>query len=958
MDNVQITHLQRLHDASNQGKLVVFIGAGVSANSGVPTWSNLINALKKELPKSINNETDDLKVAQIYKDTRDSKEYYETIRSILKDGKVAYNPIHTAILQLNPFQIITTNYDNLIEQAIQANYKQYDIIRQDSDLPYYRYPNKVIKMHGDFSIGNIVLTEDDYYNYGREFPLIRSFVSSLFTTNVVLFVGFSFDDLNLKIILNEIKTILDKDMQRVYLLTDDNVDKEMHEYYENKGINVVSITNPDNYIIDYGIEINQIEVDKLKQVKGANLYKQLQIIKSFDKDYNEDLLKVLYKKLRKSETELNVLGDGLQYFFPKQSIKYWNYYSYGIQIESSYFVELEKKLKTYSGKRQFVSLFPKRERDFLLQEAYVNQIQRIDSFDVITTNNVGKIQRSFDDKLIVDSFYELNFVKLYEDMKLLRTQGMSYNKNDLCLPYVLCRLGRYYDAYLIYKELLPKFWDKQLYVLYFISLYNLYCIRYAILNDVSDKRDIDADVIVKGIEKFDLDLILRQLPIDYEIKRTFNDLISSKYFSKKSNDAEELSRKIHRQKKQADNGGASINSNADSLVSKFLQTYNFCVSNSIEFSNTYFYSLITDTVSGILLSHITKDNRLNGLFKPTKIESLEWSHVFVLLFFMNTNDLSEILKLHDVKELIIKDESLKDLERIITNLYDALYFNDRFVKPDFKVQIISNIIGNIVILLGCSKTTISKEVANKIYRIIHDLWSRPICMSVLTHLHLMMAKYKPSNEMAIYLLDDAIKLDKYKSISIANIISKQLQENNLLFDRIKDISMLINETEGQLGMTLYNVLPSNVQSDYMTYVQNNSKRLPVYVIILKNLHVGVTNVSVFEQLLKNPNFTTGFKEEQLTTICWIFADFRKNAMYANVHPIIDAYGEQHEQYKFYLDPIGYKDIDKINTKWLLRLEESVLKELGKNNIIKEKVKTSVLSGELTKAESDILVKIL
>ena len=58
MNNIQITHLLHLHEASIQNKLVVFVGAGVSANSGVPTWSSLTMAFKEELPGSINKETD------------------------------------------------------------------------------------------------------------------------------------------------------------------------------------------------------------------------------------------------------------------------------------------------------------------------------------------------------------------------------------------------------------------------------------------------------------------------------------------------------------------------------------------------------------------------------------------------------------------------------------------------------------------------------------------------------------------------------------------------------------------------------------------------------------------------------------------------------------------------------------------------------------------------------------
>lgn len=73
VNRVQLANLKRIQEASKAGKLVVFVGAGVSANSGVPMWKNLINKLKEELPASLRFETDDLKLAQLYKDSRGEK---------------------------------------------------------------------------------------------------------------------------------------------------------------------------------------------------------------------------------------------------------------------------------------------------------------------------------------------------------------------------------------------------------------------------------------------------------------------------------------------------------------------------------------------------------------------------------------------------------------------------------------------------------------------------------------------------------------------------------------------------------------------------------------------------------------------------------------------------------------------------------------------------------------------
>ena len=48
MDKSQLSNLLQIQEASVQGRLVVFVGAGVSNNSGVPTWSILIQEMKSQ----------------------------------------------------------------------------------------------------------------------------------------------------------------------------------------------------------------------------------------------------------------------------------------------------------------------------------------------------------------------------------------------------------------------------------------------------------------------------------------------------------------------------------------------------------------------------------------------------------------------------------------------------------------------------------------------------------------------------------------------------------------------------------------------------------------------------------------------------------------------------------------------------------------------------------------------
>ena len=951
MDNIRTTHLIHLHEASIQNKLVVFVGAGVSANSGVPTWSSLTASFKEELPAYFSKENDDLKIAQIFKDTYGDKAYFEKVSNVLKDGRVTYNPIHTAILQLNPLHIITTNYDDLIEQAIQSHYKQYDIITKDSDLPYYRYPNKIVKMHGDFKAGNIVLTEEDYYNYATNFPLIRSFVTSLFTTNVVLFVGFSFSDLNLKIILNDIKTILDQDMQRVYMLTDEKVDNEMSKYYENKGINIVDVYNPDDYISTFNIKIEQESLNKFSSFKGKNLYKQLRIVHDIDKDYSDDLVEVLYKRLIKAQTELTVIGDGLRYFFPQGSYLFWNYHCDGLQLHSDFFIALNEKLKTYQGKRSFVKKHPKKQRVFLLQQAYVNQVQEIDDLQLITNANSKKIQDSFNEKHPIDYFYSLDFNELFGALRGLEKQGINYSPNDLFMPYLLCRLRRYYDAYLKYKKLLPEFWSKELYVLYFICLYNLFHIRYKIKIELLSKPDIDSDSIVRDIEQFDLDTILMKLPIDRALKNTLKDLVSYKLFSEKSKDADELSRQIHRQKKHADRGGASLNSNIYSLLAKFQRTLNFCLSNCIEFDNPYFPNLVKDTVSGIINSHLTPDNKLAIGVDSTRIKALEKSHLFILLYFINTNELIELFKQFEVSEICFDKEALEEFDKYVSNLYQSLFSNGKIKSLSFNIEVINNIIGNMVYLIGKSNNSFQSETTNKLYTIVHSLWGVLLDRTIEKSLFLMVRRCPPSDEMAINLLDDSISTNPYNSENLARVVKSQLKNKQLVFDRIKDVSILHRDSDGRLGLALYDVLPQSMQEQFVEYAQQHTRQLIMFLLIIDHAKVKINNISHFEALLKSPNYTTGYEMEQLTGSCLFLAQMRKNDLYSNVHSIIDDFGNKYEQYKFYLSPKDYKRIDQLDVKWVLDLDDSIIIELLCNSDMRKLLKEAVLAESLE--ENDI-----
>ncbi|HDL7483658.1 TPA: hypothetical protein PXN95_002626, partial [Yersinia enterocolitica] len=118
-------NISHIIKANENESLAIFIGAGVSKSSEsqnvkMPAWSDLISALLDDL--EIENEADFLKVAQLYYLTFGEFRYYKKIKDFFPDI-VTYSKIHELIFDINPHVIITTNWDSILESAI--NEKSY-----------------------------------------------------------------------------------------------------------------------------------------------------------------------------------------------------------------------------------------------------------------------------------------------------------------------------------------------------------------------------------------------------------------------------------------------------------------------------------------------------------------------------------------------------------------------------------------------------------------------------------------------------------------------------------------------------------------------------------------------------------------------------------------------------------------------------------------------------------------
>lgn len=237
--------IKQIIDASNNHSLTFFVGAGVSGLSNAPDWKSLIDLICDELKiKRKNKYSSDeyLSIPQkfYYALGEDDKKYSEFIKNAIYKTTLKPNRIHQMMMQLSPVSFMTTNYDNLIEEAAISCCKTYKPIAEDREVPDIKGERFVLKVHGDFEHKNFVLKEEDYLNYEDHFKLISTVMKSVFSTNTVVFIGYSLNDYNIKLILNWEKVLLKEKFKPVFISTAlSPLSKEDILYQKSRGIEVI-----------------------------------------------------------------------------------------------------------------------------------------------------------------------------------------------------------------------------------------------------------------------------------------------------------------------------------------------------------------------------------------------------------------------------------------------------------------------------------------------------------------------------------------------------------------------------------------------------------------------------------------------------------------------------------------------------------------------------------------------
>lgn len=315
MDNMK-AHLKNIIDANNNNRLAVFVGTGVSMTSNtetnkIPSWGELIDELKSDLSSEL-KENDYLRIAQLFYLEFGPVTYLARIKKYFPE---TFKPsiIHELIFEIEPEYIITTNWDTLLEQA---NNGIYGVIHSDIDLVKSTSKKKIIKMHGDFTNDNIVFKEDDYLGYEYNFPLIENYIKSILSTHTVVFLGYSYSDINLKHIVNWLKN--HSEIQPPKYLFSSKDEKSQRQYLANHGIKTLILESKDDSYNTLKNDKSEYMASFLKRISSFQYYENSEELQDIE------ILIIIYDKLSHLSSLNYILSDQIKEIFSNCRFSYYN----------------------------------------------------------------------------------------------------------------------------------------------------------------------------------------------------------------------------------------------------------------------------------------------------------------------------------------------------------------------------------------------------------------------------------------------------------------------------------------------------------------------------------------------------------------------------------------------------------------------------------------------------------
>ena len=310
--------VKKLVKELSANNLAIFAGAGLSVGAGYIDWKGLLKELAEEIDLDVDREEHDLvSLAQYYINEKGGSKH--TINELILNEfsqKAILTDNHKILARLPIDTFWTTNYDPMIEKALEDSGKIVDVKHNTDQLPTsIRGRDAVVyKMHGDASDStNAVLTKDDYEQYNLNRNGFFTALKGDLITKKFLFIGFSFSDPNIDYILSRVRLSHGNNKPEHYCILKHvvkigNEEQADFEYRQRKqqlfigdlkrfGIQTVLIEKYEE-ITEILLEVEKVQKQKTIFISGAAEdyapYSQLEV-EVFVSSLTQEILKLGYR---------------------------------------------------------------------------------------------------------------------------------------------------------------------------------------------------------------------------------------------------------------------------------------------------------------------------------------------------------------------------------------------------------------------------------------------------------------------------------------------------------------------------------------------------------------------------------------------------------------------------------------------------------------------------------------
>jgi hypothetical protein len=268
-------HPSDLVDSARSGDLVPFVGAGLSIPCGGLSWDEILKVLIADLGRAVGYEDlmdevrnglagvpglrtdlihdiestfskaiDPLMVAQVYENVFKRR---SLINILLDSCRRIRGPssTHDLLVSLGCQVYVTTNFDDLIEQAISRTGAVPRVVVKEEDVAYWNSGMiQVIKMHGSlvnpFEPDSVVFSRSDFEGYSIKHPSLDMLIQFLMSTGTLLLLGYSARDPNFLVVHDRVRYHLKRHKRQAYLVSFDMPDA-VQDYWKEYGLYPISL---------------------------------------------------------------------------------------------------------------------------------------------------------------------------------------------------------------------------------------------------------------------------------------------------------------------------------------------------------------------------------------------------------------------------------------------------------------------------------------------------------------------------------------------------------------------------------------------------------------------------------------------------------------------------------------------------------------------------------------------